>query len=319
MPSSHRRAPRSRRSSRSRRSRRSSSASITARRAARRSSASTASPSSAMAARTEPRCGTASAPRPASPGSTSPDASATRSATPASSRSRPPPPPRPNRRRARVSLERRAVSMTGRPALLFPGQGSQKVGMGAELARADAAARRVFDEADEVLGEKLSRLLFEGPEDQLTLTRNAQPAILVSSIALLRALESVTGGPFEASFAAGHSLGEWTALVAAGVLDLADAVRLVRLRGDAMQKAVPAGTGGMAAILGLGLEAASALCDEAREGEVCSPANLNGGGQIVIAGHTAAVERAVALAKSKGARRAVVLKVSAPFHSSLMA
>jgi [acyl-carrier-protein] S-malonyltransferase len=198
-------------------------------------------------------------------------------------------------------------------ALLFPGQGSQKVGMGAELARGDARARAVFDEADVVLGEPLSRLMFEGPEGELTLTRNAQPAILVHGIATLRTLD------VDFAFVAGHSLGEWTALVAAGAIDLADAVRLVRLRGQAMQEAVPAGRGAMAALIGLDAAAVDALCAEAAQGEIVSAANHNGAGQIVIAGHAAAVERAIGLARKRGARRAVPLAVSAPFHSALMA
>jgi [acyl-carrier-protein] S-malonyltransferase len=198
-------------------------------------------------------------------------------------------------------------------ALLFPGQGSQRVGMGAALARAFPAARRVFEEADEVLGFRLSRLCWEGPEAELTLTRNTQPALLATSIAVLRALEP----RFDAC--AGHSLGEWTALVAAGALPLADGLRLVRLRGGYMQEAVPAGVGAMAAILGLEADAVEAVCREAADGEVVAPANLNGAGQVVIAGHTAAVERAVALARQRGARRAVPLAVSAPFHCALMA
>jgi [acyl-carrier-protein] S-malonyltransferase len=205
---------------------------------------------------------------------------------------------------------------TATTALLFPGQGSQRVGMGAELARAYPAARRVFAEADEVLGFALSKLCWEGPEAELTLTRNTQPALLATSIAALRALEP----SFQAC--AGHSLGEWTALVAAGALELGDAIRLVRLRGGFMQEAVPAGVGAMAAILGLEPEVVEAVCQEARAGapdQVVSPANLNGAGQTVIAGHAAAVERAVALAKQRGAKRAVPLQVSAPFHCALMA
>jgi [acyl-carrier-protein] S-malonyltransferase len=202
--------------------------------------------------------------------------------------------------------------------LLFPGQGSQKVGMGAELCKAFPAAKAVFDEADEILGEPLSRTLFEGPKDTLTLTRNAQPAILVTSIAVLRALESLGPVPFQ--FAAGHSLGEWSALVAAGAIDFADAVRMVRLRGEAMQSAVPAGVGAMAAIIGLSAADVDSLCYEAATGrELCTAANYNGAGQIVIAGHAVAVERAVALAKQKGAKLVKLLEVSAPFHTPLMA
>ncbi|HLU68158.1 MAG TPA: ACP S-malonyltransferase [Kofleriaceae bacterium] len=202
-------------------------------------------------------------------------------------------------------------------ALLFPGQGSQKVGMGAALREAFAPARRVFEEADDALGMSLSKLCAEGPEADLTRTENTQPAILTTSIAALRALEEERGPvPFEA--AAGHSLGEWTALVAAGALDFSDAVRLVRLRGQAMQEAVPVGQGAMAAILGLDPVAVTELCAEAAQGEVCQPANFNGGGQIVISGHAGAVDRAMAAAKTKGAMRAVALQVSAPFHCPLM-
>ncbi|HET6612275.1 MAG TPA: ACP S-malonyltransferase [Kofleriaceae bacterium] len=200
--------------------------------------------------------------------------------------------------------------------LLFPGQGAQKVGMGAAVARASAAARRVFEEADEALGESLSSLCFEGPEEALTRTENTQPAILATSIAVLRALEAEGKVAFDAC--AGHSLGEFSALVAAGALALGDAVKLVRLRGRAMQAAVPEGQGAMAAILGLDAEATQAACEEAAQGQVCAPANFNGGGQIVISGHAAAVERAMAAARARGAKRAVPLKVSAPFHSALM-
>ncbi len=200
-------------------------------------------------------------------------------------------------------------------ALVFPGQGTQKVGMGAALAAASAAARRVYDEADDVLGEKLSRLCWEGPEAELMLTANAQPAILTTSIAVLRAIQP----PPTFGACAGHSLGEWSALVAAGAIRFADAVRLTRLRGRLMQEAVPAGTGAMAAILGLAPADIDAVCAEAAHGEVVSAANLNGAGQIVIAGHKGAVERAMALAKARGAKRAVPLAVSAPFHCALMA
>jgi [acyl-carrier-protein] S-malonyltransferase len=189
--------------------------------------------------------------------------------------------------------------------------------MGADLAAGYPEARALFERADAVLGEPLSRLLFEGPERELTLTRNAQPALLVTSLAALVALESA--GPIERAFVAGHSLGEWTALVAAGVLAFDDAVRLVRLRGDAMQEAVPSGEGGMAALMGLDAAAVDAVCAAAAEGQVVSAANHNGAGQIVIAGHTAAVARACDLARARGARRAVVLPVSAPFHCALMA
>jgi [acyl-carrier-protein] S-malonyltransferase len=204
-------------------------------------------------------------------------------------------------------------------AFLFPGQGSQKVGMGRALHDARPEAKAVFDEADAALGFSLSKLCFEGPEADLTLTANAQPAILATSVAALRVLTAETG--LRPSVVAGHSLGEYSALVAAGALGLADAVRLVRLRGKFMQEAVPAGVGAMAAIvIGGGLDAAgvAAACAEAAQGETVSPANLNGGGQIVIAGHKAAVERACAAAKARGAKLAKMLAVSAPFHCALM-
>lgn len=201
-------------------------------------------------------------------------------------------------------------------ALLFPGQGSQRVGMGRALADASAAARAAFAEADEALGFAISTLCFEGPEDRLMLTQYTQPAILTTSIAVLRALEDEAGLRFDA--VAGHSLGEISALVAAGGLTLADAVRLVHLRGKAMQEAVPAGQGAMAAIMGMKPAALTLLCEQAAQGETCAPANLNGGGQVVISGHAGAVERAVALAKEQGIRRATLLKVSAPFHCALM-
>ncbi|HXT96219.1 MAG TPA: ACP S-malonyltransferase [Polyangia bacterium] len=201
-------------------------------------------------------------------------------------------------------------------AFLFPGQGSQKVGMGRALHEAEPAARAVFAEADAALGTSLSRLCFEGPEEQLTLTANAQPAILTVSIAALRVLEARTS--LRPGVVAGHSLGEYSALVAAGALRFADAVRLVHLRGKFMQEAVPPGVGAMAAILGLDAAAVAAVCQESAGGEVVSPANLNGGGQVVIAGHKSAVERACVAAKARGAKRAVPLAVSAPFHCALM-
>ncbi|HEY4186951.1 MAG TPA: ACP S-malonyltransferase [Polyangia bacterium] len=204
-------------------------------------------------------------------------------------------------------------------AFLFPGQGSQKVGMGKALHEASAAARAVFEEADATLGFSLSRLCFEGPEEELMLTANAQPAILTTSIAALRVLQEAT--TLRPAVVAGHSLGEYSALVAAGALTLADAVRLVNLRGKFMQEAVAPGVGAMAAILGLGAADAEAACAEARAacpGEVVSAANLNGGGQIVIAGHKRAVEAACAAAKARGAKRALPLAVSAPFHCELM-
>jgi [acyl-carrier-protein] S-malonyltransferase len=205
-------------------------------------------------------------------------------------------------------------------AFTFPGQGSQSVGMGRTIADAFPAARRVFEEVDEALGERLSTIVFEGPEDALTLTANAQPALMATSIATLRALES-TGVTVAstARFVAGHSLGEYSALVAAGSLSVTDAARLLRARGRAMQNAVAAGEGAMAALLGVDLEVAAAVAAEAAEDDVCDVANDNAPGQVVLSGSKAAVERAVAIAKTRGAKRAVLLAVSAPFHCSLMA
>ncbi|MCA3255137.1 MAG: ACP S-malonyltransferase [Alphaproteobacteria bacterium] len=205
-------------------------------------------------------------------------------------------------------------------AYVFPGQGSQSVGMGKALAEASAAAREVFEEVDEALGQKLSKLMFGGPEDELTLTANAQPAIMAVSIATLRVLEREGGKRLadHAAMVAGHSLGEYTALCGAGALELAQTATLLRLRGQAMQAAVPVGEGAMAALLGLDLEAAQAAAAEGAQGEVCSAANDNAPGQVVISGATAAVERAIEAAKARGAKRGILLPVSAPFHCELM-
>ena len=201
-------------------------------------------------------------------------------------------------------------------AYLFPGQGSQHAGMGKELADNFTVARHVFEEANDALGFDLAALCFNGPEEDLKLTANTQPAILTTSVAALRVLSAETG--LVPSFAAGHSLGEYSALVCAGGLAFADAVRVVRQRGTFMQEAVPVGTGSMAAILGLGLDDLAVVCSEAAQGQVVAPANFNSDGQVVIAGHTEAVDRAIVLAKEKGAKRAMPLPVSAPFHCSLM-
>lgn len=205
-------------------------------------------------------------------------------------------------------------------AFVFPGQGSQKVGMGAELAAASAAARDVFEEVDDALGQKLFALMSQGPEDELTLTANAQPAIMANAIAVLRVLEKEGGLTLadKAQFVAGHSLGEYTALCAAGALSLADTARLLRLRGQAMQAAVPVGVGAMCALLGADIEKATALAAAAAEGEVCTVANDNDPGQVVLSGHKAAIERAIALVKEHGIKRGVLLPVSAPFHCPLM-
>ncbi|HEX5411484.1 MAG TPA: ACP S-malonyltransferase [Terriglobia bacterium] len=200
-------------------------------------------------------------------------------------------------------------------AFLFPGQGSQSPGMGLELAQHFASAREVFEEADAALGFALSKLCFEGPADELQLTANTQPAILAVSVAAARVLEEKGIRP---DYVAGHSLGEYSALVAVGSLELTEALRLVRKRGEYMQEAVPVGQGAMAALLGLGSDAVDEICSEVAEGEVVSAANLNSPAQVVIAGHRGAVERAVELAKARGAKRAILLNVSAPFHCSLM-
>ena len=204
-------------------------------------------------------------------------------------------------------------------AWVFPGQGAQAIGMGRELAEAYPDAKAVFEEVDEALGEKLSALIWDGAIEDLTLTRNAQPALMATSMAAVRALaaEGVTVGG--AAYVAGHSLGEYSALAAAAALSVADAARLLRARGQAMQDAVPVGEGAMAALLGLDLDAAREVAAEAAEGDVCTAANDNDPAQVVVSGHKAAVERAVQIAKAKGAKRAVLLPVSAPFHCELMA
>ncbi len=206
-------------------------------------------------------------------------------------------------------------------AFVFPGQGSQTVGMGRALAQAFPAARQVFEAVDEALGEKLSAIIWDGPLDRLTLTENAQPALMAASLAAMRVLETEAGLDLtrDAAYVAGHSLGEYTALAAAGSLSLADSARLLRIRGRAMQKAVPVGAGAMAALLGLEFDLVEAIAAEAAQGAVCQAANDNGAGQVVVSGDKAAVERAVELAKAKGAKRAMLLPVSAPFHCALMA
>jgi [acyl-carrier-protein] S-malonyltransferase len=205
-------------------------------------------------------------------------------------------------------------------AFIFPGQGSQALGMGKSLAEASPAARAVFAEVDEALGQHLSKLMWEGPEAELTLTENAQPALMAVSLAVVRVLEAEHGVKLKdvAKFVAGHSLGEYSALAAAGTFSLADAARLLKVRGRAMQLATPVGTGAMAALLGLDFQEAAAVAEAAAQGEICQAANDNAPGQVVVSGHKAAVERAVALAKDKGAKRAVMLSVSAPFHCALM-
>lgn len=205
-------------------------------------------------------------------------------------------------------------------AFVFPGQGSQAVGMGVDLAGAFATARDVFGEVDEALGQNLSRLMREGPESELTLTENAQPALMAVSVAVARVLERDGGKPLSslAAYVAGHSLGEYSALAAAGALKLADAARLLKLRGQSMQRAVPVGVGAMAALLGIELEPAQEACKEAAQGEIVAVANDNGGGQVVVSGHKAAVERTIEAAKARGCKRGMLLPVSAPFHCPLM-
>jgi len=205
-------------------------------------------------------------------------------------------------------------------AFTFPGQGSQAVGMGKELAEAFPAAREVFEEVNEALGQNLSKLMWEGPGEELTLTENAQPALMAVSMAAMRVLEKEGGFALadKAAYVAGHSLGEYSALAAAGTFTLADTARLLKTRGQAMQKAVPVGEGAMAAVLGLDFEEAKAVAEAAAEGDVCQAANDNAPGQVVLSGSKAAVDRAILLAKEKGAKRAMALDVSAPFHCALM-
>ncbi|MGH1465784.1 MAG: ACP S-malonyltransferase [Cognatishimia sp.] len=203
-------------------------------------------------------------------------------------------------------------------AFVFPGQGAQTIGMGQALAEAYPASKAIFEEVDDALGEKLSTLIWEGDQADLTLTQNAQPALMATSLAALRALEAEGVSLEAASFVAGHSLGEYSALAAAGAISVSDTARLLRTRGAAMQAAVPVGVGAMAALLGLDFAAATEVAEAAAQGEVCQAANDNDPGQVVVSGHKAAVERALDLAKEKGAKRAVLLPVSAPFHCALM-
>ncbi|AXI54566.1 [acyl-carrier-protein] S-malonyltransferase [Sulfitobacter sp. JL08] len=203
-------------------------------------------------------------------------------------------------------------------AFVFPGQGAQSIGMGQALAQTYPAAKAVFDEVDDALGENLSGLIWEGEQEALTLTQNAQPALMATSLAAMRALEAEGIKIGDAAYVAGHSLGEYSALAAAGAISIADTARLLRIRGKAMQEAVPVGVGAMAALLGLDFEAARSVATEAAKGEVCQAANDNDPGQVVVSGHKAAVERAVEIAKAHGAKRAVLLPVSAPFHCALM-
>ena len=203
-------------------------------------------------------------------------------------------------------------------AFIFPGQGAQTIGMGRDLALAYPAAKAVFDEVDEALGEKLSALVWEGDIETLTLTANAQPALMATSLAAMRALEAEGVAVTDAGFVAGHSLGEYSALAAAGAISVADTARLLRIRGRAMQSAVPVGVGAMAALLGLDFAAAAEVAAEAAQGQVCQAANDNDPAQVVVSGHKEAVERALDLAKARGAKRAILLPVSAPFHCALM-
>lgn len=203
-------------------------------------------------------------------------------------------------------------------AFVFPGQGAQTIGMGQALAAAYPAAKAVFDEVDEALGEKLSALIWEGEQDALTLTQNAQPALMATSLAAMRALEAEGVKMDMAAFVAGHSLGEYSALAAAGAISIGDTARLLRTRGQAMQEAVPVGVGAMAALLGLDFAAVQAVAEEAAQGQVCQAANDNDPGQVVVSGHREAVERAIEIAKAAGAKRAILLPVSAPFHCALM-
>ncbi|ATG47241.1 [acyl-carrier-protein] S-malonyltransferase [Celeribacter ethanolicus] len=203
-------------------------------------------------------------------------------------------------------------------AFVFPGQGAQTIGMGKALAEAYPAAKAIFDEVDEALGEKLSALIWDGDIETLTLTQNAQPALMATSLAAMRALEVEGFAVTDAAFVAGHSLGEYSALAAAGAISVADTARLLRTRGQAMQAAVPVGVGAMAALLGLDFATVKEVAEEAAQGQVCQAANDNDPGQVVVSGHKEAVERAVEIAKSKGAKRAVLLPVSAPFHCALM-
>lgn len=203
-------------------------------------------------------------------------------------------------------------------AFVFPGQGAQTIGMGKALAEAYPAAKAIFDEVDEALGEKLSALIWDGDIETLTLTQNAQPALMATSLAAMRALEAEGFAVTDAAFVAGHSLGEYSALAAAGAISVADTARLLRTRGQAMQAAVPVGVGAMAALLGLDFATVKEVAEEAAQGQVCQAANDNDPGQVVVSGHKEAVERAVEIAKAKGAKRAVLLPVSAPFHCALM-